>query len=214
MTIKALVVDDSALMRKIVGDILRKDSFIEVIDTARDGKDAVEKVEKYKPDVITMDVEMPIMNGIEAVKEIMSTNPTPVVMISALTSNGAEATMQALDAGAVDFICKPSGSISTDLEKVGEEILDKVKMAVNAKVKTHKPITMPILEKSEIEVLIVDDSQLIRKQLKDIISREPDMTVISEATNGREAVEKVDEIRPDVIHHRSNILLIHDLLGV
>ena len=136
MTIQALVVDDSALMRKMISDILNSDPDIEVIDIAHNGKEAVEKAEKYKPDLITMDVEMPVLNGIEAVKQIMQKNPTPILMVSALTQKGAEVTMDALQAGAIDFICKPSGSISTDIKTIGQDILDKVKQVVKAKAGT------------------------------------------------------------------------------
>ncbi len=198
MTIRALVVDDSALMRRLISDILSKDISIEVIDTAYNGKDAVEKVLKLKPDVVTMDVEMPVMDGIEAVKQIMSTNPVPIVMLSALTSKGAETTMDALKAGAVDFICKPSGTISLNLEKIGAEIIDKVKVVSTAKVKIQK-IGHGYLDGREIKILVVDDSQFIRRKLREVIDREDGLKIIGESVNGKEAIEMVEKIRPDVI---------------
>jgi len=197
MPIRVLIVDDSALMRKLITDILSADHTIQIIDTAHNGKDAVEKTQKLKPNVITMDVEMPIMNGIEAVKAIMATTPTPIVMLSALTSAGAETTLEALGAGAVDFIGKPSGSISMDLKTIGEDILSKVKNAATAKVRLH--LQQPTLSPQKIRVLLVDDSLFVRKTVSDIINREPDMTVIAEATNGKEGLLKVGMHKPDII---------------
>ncbi|WP_456472212.1 protein-glutamate methylesterase/protein-glutamine glutaminase [Methanocaldococcus sp.] len=126
-------------MRKVLSDILNSDPEIEVVGTAKDGLEAVELVQKLEPDVITMDVEMPRMNGIEAVKKIMEIRPTPIVMVSALTREGSKATFEALEAGAVDFIPKPSGSISLDIRKIGEEIIKKVKAAAKAKVLVRRP---------------------------------------------------------------------------
>ncbi|XRO77669.1 protein-glutamate methylesterase/protein-glutamine glutaminase [Methanocaldococcus sp. 10A] len=132
--IRVLVVDDSAFMRKVISDILNSDPEIEVIGTAKDGVEAVELVQKLQPDVVTMDVEMPRMNGLEAVRKIMEIRPTPIVMLSALTREGSKITFEALEAGAVDFIPKPSGSISLDIRKIGEDIIKKVKQAAKAKV--------------------------------------------------------------------------------
>ncbi|AIJ05777.1 response regulator receiver modulated CheB methylesterase [Methanocaldococcus bathoardescens] len=132
--IRVLVVDDSAFMRKVISDILNSDPEIEVIGTAKDGVEAVELVQKLQPDVVTMDVEMPRMNGLEAVRKIMEIRPTPIVMLSALTKEGSKITFEALEAGAVDFISKPSGSISLDIRKIGEDIIKKVKHAAKAKV--------------------------------------------------------------------------------
>jgi two-component system chemotaxis response regulator CheB len=188
MTIRALVVDDSALMRRLISDILSKDISIEVIDTAYNGKDAIEKVLKLKPDVVTMDVEMPVMDGIEAVKQIMSTNPVPIVMLSALTSEGAETTMDALKSGAVDFICKPSGTISLNLEKIGAEIIDKVKVVSTAKVKKQK-IGHGSSDGREIKILIVDNSQVIIRKLREVIDREDGLKIIGESVNGKEAID-------------------------
>jgi two-component system chemotaxis response regulator CheB len=102
--IRVLVVDDSAFFRHRITNMLNSDERIEVIDTAGDGRSGVEKALRLKPDVITMDVEMPIMDGITAVKEIMSKAPTSIMMLSSHTSEGAKATLDALNAGALDFI--------------------------------------------------------------------------------------------------------------
>ncbi|MDY0386600.1 MAG: chemotaxis response regulator protein-glutamate methylesterase [Methanolobus sp.] len=129
MTINVLVVDDSALMRKVVSDILKEDPEINVIATARNGLEAVEKVEKFRPDVVTLDVEMPKLDGLHALGYIMSECPTPVVMLTAIDSRSAESTLNAFEYGAVDFIQKPSGNISLNIVDIAIEIRKKVKMA-------------------------------------------------------------------------------------
>jgi len=129
MTIRALVVDDSAFMRKVVSEILNKDPRITVIATARNGQDAIEKIEKLKPDVVTLDNEMPVLNGLGALGYIMSECPTPVVMLSAVDEKAASITLTAFEYGAVDFIEKPSGSISLDIDTLADEIRTKVKIA-------------------------------------------------------------------------------------
>ncbi|MBP1908884.1 protein-glutamate methylesterase/protein-glutamine glutaminase [Methanolobus bombayensis] len=129
MTINALVVDDSALMRKVVSDILKQDPEINVIATARNGLEAVEKVEQFRPDVVTLDIEMPVLDGLHALGYIMSECPTPVVMLTAVDSRSAESTLNAFEYGAVDFIQKPSGNISVNIEDIADNIRKKVKMA-------------------------------------------------------------------------------------
>ena len=138
MGIKVLVVDDSALMRKFISDILNSDTRIEVVGTARDGKEALNQIRALKPDVVTMDVEMPTMDGLKALEEIMSTNPLPVIMVSSMTQQGAETTMKALALGCVDYIGKPSGSISINIREVGQDIIDKVIAASTARLKTSR----------------------------------------------------------------------------
>lgn len=139
---KLLIVDDSAFMRKLIGDFFENHPTIEVAGTARNGKDALLKIEQLQPDVVTMDVEMPIMNGLEAVKKIMDTHPVPIVMLSSTTQEGAENTLIAMENGAVDFIAKPSGTISLDLHKIQDELVQKIEHAVNVSVrKLRKPLT-------------------------------------------------------------------------
>lgn len=131
--IKVLVTDDSAFMRKVITDILNRDPGIQVVDTARNGQEALDKIKKYAPDVVTLDVEMPVMDGITALQRIMRENPLPVLMLSTLTQEGAELTLKALHEGAVDFVAKPSGNISLDIEKVATDIILKVKIAAQSK---------------------------------------------------------------------------------
>ena len=104
-----------------------------MIGTARNGKDAIEKVRLLKPDVVTLDIEMPVMNGLEALQEIMKNHPVPVVMLSSTTKLGAENTMLAMEYGAVDFIAKPGGAISLNLHEVKDEIIEKVAAASGVK---------------------------------------------------------------------------------
>lgn len=127
--IKVLVVDDSAFMRVLVSDMLNASHEIGVVGVAKDGREGVEQTKALSPDVITMDVEMPKMNGIEAVKHIMAEKPTPVVMLSALTKKNADVTLEALDNGAFDFVTKPSGSLSLDIDRVRGELISKIKGA-------------------------------------------------------------------------------------
>ncbi len=124
---KVLVVDDSVFMQKLISRLIEEDASLQVAGVARNGLEAVKMVGELRPDVVTMDVEMPVMNGLDALASIMEEHPTPVLMLSSLTWEGASETMTALEYGAVDFIAKPSGSISTDLFKIKEELLSKIK---------------------------------------------------------------------------------------
>lgn len=127
--IRTLVVDDSKFMRTLLTDMLVSDPDIDVIATAKDGEDAIAKTRLHQPDVITLDIEMPHIDGLEALKAIMKENPTPVVMVSALTQEGADATLEALHHGAVDCVPKPSGSLSLDMDKVRDILISKIKAA-------------------------------------------------------------------------------------
>lgn len=144
---KALVVDDSAFMRKLITDMLNSHPEIEVVGFARNGKDALEKVVALQPDVITLDVEMPIMNGLEALLEIMEKHPTPVVMLSSTTKLGAENTMLAMEYGAVDFIAKPGGAISLNLHEVQDEIIKKVVSASDVQISKLNNLRAPVAKR-------------------------------------------------------------------
>lgn len=129
---RVLVVDDSAFMRKIIADILNTDASIQVVDTARNGSEAIEKVKTLKPDVITLDVEMPVMDGLTCLKKLLDISNMPVVMLSSLTKDGADATIQALANGAVDFITKPTNIFGMSGDSKKQELIEKVKIAKNA----------------------------------------------------------------------------------
>ncbi|HDN79317.1 MAG TPA: response regulator, partial [Chloroflexi bacterium] len=128
-------------MRKLICELLESDPNIEVVDTARDGYEAVEKVAKLHPDVVTMDVQMPRMSGLEALSHIMSQCPTPVIILTGL--NNPQLAIEALERGAVDFVLKPSGTISMDIYKIRQELIQKVKLAplVNIRKMVQRGIT-------------------------------------------------------------------------
>ncbi|MEJ5286344.1 MAG: Chemotaxis response regulator protein-glutamate methylesterase CheB [Candidatus Kapaibacterium sp.] len=133
--IKLLIVDDSIFMRQALSKIFSQPD-IEIVGLARNGKEAVQMAAELSPDVITMDIEMPVMNGLDALREIMKTNPTPVLMVSTLTSEGADATLEALSLGAVDFITKKSNF--TEMGSLKDELLAKVRnIAHNSEVKNR-----------------------------------------------------------------------------
>jgi two-component system chemotaxis response regulator CheB len=125
--IKVLIVDDSAFMRNTLSNMISSDNEIQVVGIARDGIEAVEKVASLKPDIVTLDIEMPRMDGIEALKQIMDKNPVPVLMVSSLTTEGARVTLDALDLGAVDFIPKNLSDLSINIIKIKEILVDKIK---------------------------------------------------------------------------------------
>jgi two-component system chemotaxis response regulator CheB len=127
MPIRVLIVDDSAFMRNALGKMLSSDPDIEVAGIARDGAEALEKIALLKPDLVTMDIEMPKMDGIEALRRIMATSPLPVIMVSSLTTEGAKATLEALEIGAVDFLSKNLADLSLNILQVREALLEKVK---------------------------------------------------------------------------------------
>jgi two-component system, chemotaxis family, protein-glutamate methylesterase/glutaminase len=130
--IRVLVTDDSAFMRKLLSNIINSDDELEVVAVAKNGQELLEKLPIYTPDVVTLDISMPIMDGVEVLKRIMDENPLPVVMISALSDE--ENTFKCLELGAVDFIPKTSGIISIDMGKKKEIIIEKIKIAYKAKI--------------------------------------------------------------------------------
>lgn len=134
MAIKVLIVDDSATARAVLKDILTSDSTIEVVGTASDAFVARDKIVELKPDVICLDVEMPRMDGITFLKKLMHYMPLPVVMVSSLTQSGAKTTLEALEAGAVDFVPKPHSHIYDGKDEMRDELISKIKVAAKAKV--------------------------------------------------------------------------------
>lgn len=129
MPIRVLVVDDSAFMRRVLTDLLQSDPDVQVVGTARDGQDALGKVAALAPDVITLDVEMPRLDGLATLAQLMASDPRPVIMVSSVTQEGADATLRALALGAVDFVPKPSGAISLDMYRTQADLVHKVKAA-------------------------------------------------------------------------------------
>jgi two-component system, chemotaxis family, protein-glutamate methylesterase/glutaminase len=137
---RILVVDDSAFMRKLFTDIIESDSTLNVVATADNGASALELVELHQPDAITLDLEMPVMNGLEALREIMARKPVPVIMLSGISEENTRGTIAALQLGAFDFIRKPSG-LSADIDQVAEALLIRLKLAV--KIRRSQPEALP-----------------------------------------------------------------------
>lgn len=174
---RVLVVDDSAFMRKIIPDMLNEDPDIEVIATAKDGKDAFKKTLELSPDVITLDVEMPELDGLHTLGYIMSEKPTPVIMLSAYTPKGADITIKALQYGAVDFVCKPSGEISLDIKKIQAELIEKIKAAKNIDLK-------------KMDFVLPEDVE-VKHPEKEIQQNNEIMVIIATSTGGPRALTEV-----------------------
>ena len=204
MTIRALVVDDSAFMRKVITNILNDDPEITVIAKARNGQDAVEKVERLKPDVVTLDNEMPVLDGLHALGYIMSECPTPVVMLTAVDEKSANVTLTAFEYGAVDFIQKPTGTISRDISAIADEIRSKVKTAASVdltklgfmeehvKEKFAKPkvAEKPKVAKKPKSEALVKPKQVLTKKI----------LAIGSSTGGPRALEQVIPKLPANLH--------------
>lgn len=133
--IKVLIVDDSTLIRKIVKDLLTEDPDFEVVGTAKNGKEALEFIQNHPVDVVTLDIEMPVMDGLKTLKEIMRIHPLPVVMLSSRTEEGADMTFKALDLGAVDFISKPTNVFNLSSAEMHNDLIETLKQASKAKLR-------------------------------------------------------------------------------
>ena len=130
--VRVLVIDDSALMRKLIPQILAQDPSIEVVGTAMDGEFGLKKIEELHPQVVTLDLEMPRMDGMETLRQIMRRYKLPVIVVSAHTTSGASATFKALALGAFDFVAKPRDAVSAHMDDIAEELVSKIKMAASS----------------------------------------------------------------------------------
>lgn len=182
--IRVLIIDDSAFMRRIISDMLNSDGNIEVIDTARNGKVGLEKAIALKPDIITLDVEMPVMNGLETLSELMKLNPVPkVIMLSSLTYEGGEATIKALELGALDFIAKPTASIlNFDAEHIKDELTKKIN-SIGKSTGTYYPREQ-LAEKFSFTKKNISESSSSSVKLKYIVA-------IGTSTGGPRALQEV-----------------------
>jgi two-component system chemotaxis response regulator CheB len=175
-SLKVLVVDDSAFMRKFLSDIIQNDSELELVNTACDGEDALHKIVNFKPDVITLDIEMPRLNGLDTLKKIMQDNPLPVIMVSSHTRRDSEVTIEALSSGAVDFITKPSLFKGESAEEIKRLLPLKIKAAASARICNYQSLSFP------------ED----RKRQPDLIGRLARRIVaIGSSTGGPRALEEV-----------------------
>lgn len=149
MVYKVLVVDDSTFYRRRVTEIINEDRELEVVGEARNGRDAIEKIASLRPDVVTMDVEMPIMDGISAVREIMKQSPLPVVMFSSLTHHGAQATLDALEAGALDFLPKKFEDIAENRKDAARLLCTKVRLIARRGISMRRVAPRPSLSSAK-----------------------------------------------------------------
>jgi len=188
--IRVLVVDDSAVIRQTMEKILASDRSIEVMGTAADPYIAVQKIEKEVPDVITLDVEMPRMDGLTFLRKIMTQHPIPVVICSALTEKGAETTLKALELGAVHIIQKPRLGAKTFLEESRIRITDAVKAASKARLEVLNPETRPVAPK------LTADAVLARSGSKAMIETTDRVVVLGASTGGTEAIRVLLESLP------------------
>ena len=182
--IKVLVVDDSAVVRKILSTGLGRDPEIEVVGTAADPFIARDKIISLRPDVLTLDVEMPRMDGISFLQRLMVYYPLPVIMVSSLTQAGCETTLKALEVGAFDFVAKPSLDVSHSLEEIISEIVEKVKAASRAKIKKRELPGDGGVKNGAVKPVQVQASQALIKSTHKIVA-------IGASTGGTEALKEV-----------------------
>ncbi|WP_406672933.1 chemotaxis response regulator protein-glutamate methylesterase [Natronospira sp.] len=192
--IRVVVVDDSALVRKLLTRMLESDPGIEVVATAPDPYVARDQIKRHDPDVITLDVEMPRMDGLTFLENLMRLRPMPVVMVSSLTHDGAKVTLQALELGAVDFVTKPAQQLSVKLEDYAAEVVSKVKAAARARVSSRETYSGEAREAFR---------QRVRESLREAGAYEARSTggrqkvvAIGASTGGTEAIRRVLECLP------------------
>ncbi len=186
MTIRVLIVDDSSFYRRQIEKLLSHDADLEVIATACNGQEAIEKTLELKPDVITMDIEMPLLDGISATKKIMRILPTPILMLSSLTTGDAKATLDALDAGALDFFPKNIEDYSRNYEKVKNILCKKIKAIVLSKRKPKpKPIHNPLQRPSNSNIDAIQPATALDR------SKKINLVAIGSSTGGPVALQAV-----------------------
>lgn len=192
--IHVLIVDDSAVVRQILREILSSDDGIEVVGTAADPYVAREKIKKLCPDVLTLDVEMPKMDGISFLRNLMRLRPMPVIMVSSLTEEGADIALEALGLGAVDYVCKPKENIAENLADYSQEIIDKVKAAASAKI-----ISSAHDDASTGKSKFVNPAVVRKHSITTVLKKSPlaegktDETIIAmgASTGGTEAIKEI-----------------------
>ena len=175
MTIKVLIVDDSALIRSVMSEIVNSQPDMEVVATAPDPLVARELIKRHNPDVLTLDVEMPKMDGLDFLEKLMRLRPMPVLMVSSLTERGSEITMRALELGAIDFVTKPKLSIQTGMREYTELIADKIRAASRARIKRMVPGSTPAPQLSALRSPLISSEKLI---------------IIGASTGGTEAIRE------------------------
>jgi two-component system, chemotaxis family, protein-glutamate methylesterase/glutaminase len=190
--IKVLIVDDSALVRRLLTEMFGSDSALEVVGTASDPYMARDKIKQLNPDVVTLDVEMPRMDGITFLENLMRLRPTPVVMVSSLTQHGAEVTLRALELGAVDFVAKPKIDVAGGLTEYSDEIIAKVKVAARARVSAVRTVVAA----SPSPKLSADAVLPQSKSTKLVLRTTERIIAIGASTGGTEAIREVLQALP------------------
>ncbi|MGC9323699.1 MAG: protein-glutamate methylesterase/protein-glutamine glutaminase [Desulfomonilia bacterium] len=185
--IKVLIVDDSALVRTLLKEILESDPGIEVVGTAPDPIIAVRKINTLKPHVLTLDIEMPVMDGLTFLARIMKSHPMPVVMFSSLTQQGADATIKALSLGAIDFVAKPQKKFSEAIEDLRQELVAKVKTAASAKVKKASSTVLDVSPRYDMDAVIKAKPRLVVRNTPE----SDHVLVLGASTGGTVAVEQI-----------------------
>ncbi|TAN44303.1 MAG: chemotaxis response regulator protein-glutamate methylesterase [Nitrospirae bacterium] len=184
--VKVLIVDDSAFMRNALTSMISSDPEIKIVGTARDGIDALEKIASLKPDVITLDVEMPRMDGLTTLKHIMERDPVSVIMVSSLTTDGAKVTLDALDLGAVDFIPKNLSDLSINIVKIKEMLVDKIKqIGRKGRPKKRLPVSpKPLVSAAAHEIPKAMPSKITGDRRVSVVS-------IGTSTGGPKALQEI-----------------------
>ncbi len=195
--VKVLIIDDSALVRQVMSEILNANAAIEVVGTAQDPYDAREKIKKLKPDVLTLDVEMPKMDGITFLANLMRLHPLPVVMVSTLTQNGADVTFEALELGAIDFVSKPTIDVSDGLNDYAAEICEKVITASSVNVskisdRRARLATSAASEPVKVDPKLSADAVLEKRSAPKTKLKTTDKIIaLGASTGGTEAIKEV-----------------------
>lgn len=195
---RVLIIDDSAVIRHLLTEILSEADDIEVVGTAQDPIFAKNKIRDLRPDVITLDVEMPRMDGLTFLQELMQTDPIPVVMVSALTQKGCETTLKALELGAIDYVTKPSIDVSNGVINLGDEIIKKVRIAAKAKIRVKGQRSM-VKEQIQIEKSqgLLDAGRLTLDTSR--MSTTDRIIAIGASTGGTQAITEILTALPESI---------------
>lgn len=194
--IRLLIVDDSAFMRKAIENMVKKDPEIEIVGQGRNGLEAIDMVKRLKPDVMTLDIEMPRMDGLTALEKIMAENPLPVIMVSSLTTEGADSTLKALDLGAVDFIPKDKSFASFGVMKIEDQLIAKIKDFAKRKTFFRRPLftrpqTRPAVHRESPLPHVTPAAKPAPK-----ITSKKKLVIIGTSTGGPQSLQKVIPMLP------------------
>lgn len=185
--VKVVVVDDSAFMRKLISEMIGSSEKFEVIAKLRNGKELIDRIDKYNPDIVTLDLEMPVLDGLATLKELKRIGrKLPVIVLSSLTSSGSSQTMECLEEGAIDFIEKPSGSISLDIDKIKDSLLDKMDVITSKNESVDQRISNNI---NTSKNQVIKQQVVSKKRVK--ISKNIQAVIIGASTGGPKALQKV-----------------------